>query len=117
MIVGITNYHFDELVEKFGVTKCGYCGCDLHEDNTTIDHMRPKSRGGQDRIANLILCCRSCNATKRAKTVDEFRFYKSMCEFGSRTGVVFSQQQVSYLESIGVKLDIRAHTFPFEVLE
>lgn len=37
-----------------------------------------------------------------------------MQEFCTRTGVRFTIDQVAYLDSIGVQLDIRDYRFPFE---
>ena len=47
--------------------KCGYC---LKSANT-IDHVLPKSRGGQDTWENLVACCLKCNNAKSDKTPAE----------------------------------------------
>ncbi|TDL43594.1 HNH endonuclease [Microbacterium oleivorans] len=39
---------------------CVYCG----EVATTADHVLPKSRGGEDRLDNLVASCQPCNARK-----------------------------------------------------
>ena len=46
---------------------CGYCGGRA----TTIDHVHPKSRGGEDTWVNLIAACESCNGFKRDRTPEE----------------------------------------------
>lgn len=46
---------------------CGYCGGRA----TTIDHILPKSRGGEDTWLNLISACGSCNGFKRDRTPEE----------------------------------------------
>lgn len=43
---------------------CGYCGG--HAD--TIDHIHPRSRGGQDSFENLIAACGPCNQRKGDRT-------------------------------------------------
>lgn len=48
---------------------CHYCGS---AERLSLDHMLPRSRGGDDADSNLITCCRSCNSSKGAKTYDEF---------------------------------------------
>jgi 5-methylcytosine-specific restriction endonuclease McrA len=48
-------------------SRCGYCGG--HAD--TIDHIFPRSRGGQDTWDNLISACMPCNQRKRDRTPDE----------------------------------------------
>jgi len=50
--------------------QCVYCGktdCTLE-----IDHLLPRSRGGSNRLANLVLCCHDCNQAKGDKTATEF---------------------------------------------
>lgn len=34
---------------------------------TTVDHIIPKAKGGEDRMDNLVACCSPCNARKGAK--------------------------------------------------
>lgn len=40
---------------------CAYCRCNRA---TTLDHLKPKSKGGSSLRSNLIPACRSCNADK-----------------------------------------------------
>ncbi|MFI6450696.1 RNA-guided endonuclease IscB [Streptosporangium amethystogenes] len=46
---------------------CGICGVPLN-----IDHIRPRSRGGSDRIANLTVACVPCNQAKNATSIERF---------------------------------------------
>jgi 5-methylcytosine-specific restriction endonuclease McrA len=48
--------------------KCAYCNS---QKNLTIDHILPKSRGGDNSWTNLITCCRNCNRYKDNKTPEE----------------------------------------------
>jgi len=41
--------------------KCAYCGS---EENLTLDHIVPQSKGGTDTTKNVICCCHSCNQDK-----------------------------------------------------
>lgn len=41
--------------------KCAYCDS---EDNLTIDHIVPQSKGGLDNTKNVVCCCHSCNQSK-----------------------------------------------------
>lgn len=43
---------------------CVHCKRKLTFDNITIDHKRPKSRGGGDEFSNLQLMCGPCNVGK-----------------------------------------------------
>ena len=44
---------------------CAYCGS---PDANEVDHVWPKSRGGEDTLDNLVCCCRRCNILKKDKT-------------------------------------------------
>ncbi|MBX3247616.1 MAG: HNH endonuclease [Myxococcales bacterium] len=48
---------------------CMYCGDD--EDELTIDHVLPRSRGGRSSWENLVACCRRCNLDKGHRTPEE----------------------------------------------
>lgn len=52
--------------------KCGYCDVVVPEDQRTADHIIPLSKGGEHRAHNLVACCRSCNAKKADRSVEEF---------------------------------------------
>jgi CRISPR/Cas system Type II protein with McrA/HNH and RuvC-like nuclease domain len=41
--------------------QCAYCGS---EENLTIDHVVPQSKGGSDFTKNVVCCCHSCNQDK-----------------------------------------------------
>ena len=41
--------------------KCAYCGS---EENLTIDHVIPQSKGGSDFTKNVVCCCHDCNQNK-----------------------------------------------------
>jgi 5-methylcytosine-specific restriction endonuclease McrA len=48
--------------------KCVYCSS---KKNLTLDHVFPKSRGGQNNWKNLVTCCFDCNSRKGDKTLEE----------------------------------------------
>lgn len=52
---------------------CWYCGVVLGPGTYNVEHQVPRSRGGTDDPANLVPSCRTCNAEKATKTVDEYR--------------------------------------------
>jgi hypothetical protein len=94
---------------------CIYCGVRLDSSNNfSVDHVVPRFNGGDNSIENLVPSCRSCNSAKRTRDLDEFRSYRAMQEFSRIHGVSFSQEQVKFLESIGVVLDIPEYHFWFE---
>ena len=43
---------------------CAYCGDVANE----VDHIWPKSKGGEDSLDNLVAACRRCNILKKDKT-------------------------------------------------
>lgn len=58
--------------KKLGITSvgsnCVYCG----KPANTVDHIIPKSKGGQDTDWNLVPSCKSCNSSKKDKSLAEF---------------------------------------------
>lgn len=45
--------------------RCAYCDRPpIDEESLTIDHVRPKCKGGEDRTRNVIPACRRCNQAK-----------------------------------------------------
>ena len=50
--------------------KCVYCG-EKTKNKLTIDHVTPKSKGGNNTWQNLVTCCKSCNIKKDDKTLEE----------------------------------------------
>lgn len=52
--------------------ECVYCGRELTEYNKSLEHMLPMSLGGEHSIRNVIVVCRLCNETKRARPFDEW---------------------------------------------
>lgn len=57
------------LLEKWG-RRCAYCGAE--NVPFEIDHVRPKDRGGSNRVSNLALACHDCNQAKGNRTASEF---------------------------------------------
>ena len=58
----------------YGMQKgiCAGCGDTPKFDLFHVDHIQPKSRGGQDNIENLQLLCGHCNSSKQGKTMAEW---------------------------------------------
>lgn len=53
--------------------KCAYCGTD--KERLTIDHIVPKSRGGETIFENCVASCLPCNNKKGGKTPREANMY------------------------------------------
>jgi 5-methylcytosine-specific restriction endonuclease McrA len=45
---------------------CVYCGASAESSGSPLhlDHLTPRSMGGEDTAANLVLACRSCNCRR-----------------------------------------------------
>jgi 5-methylcytosine-specific restriction endonuclease McrA len=50
--------------------QCVNCG---KEENLQIDHILPISRGGEDKLDNLQVLCRTCNVEKGSKTMSQWK--------------------------------------------
>ncbi len=50
---------------------CQYCGLVFSRKQLTLDHVIPKSRGGQNTWKNLVTCCSTCNRLKDDRTPEE----------------------------------------------
>jgi hypothetical protein len=57
-----------EMIYKRDKHKCQYCGA---TKKLTIDHVIPRSRGGDDSWENLVVACSSCNVKKSDKLLSE----------------------------------------------
>ena len=57
------------LLEKWNRT-CAYCGA--KNTRLEIEHIKPKSKGGSDRVSNLAIACHNCNQAKRNLEIEEF---------------------------------------------
>ena len=55
-----TGFAKDTLQETKN-PKCIYCKQHLTDENTTVDHIIPISKGGNNCQVNLTICCMNCN--------------------------------------------------------
>ena len=52
--------------------KCHYCGFNIKYSKFTIDHVIPKSKGGNNLPSNLVGACHPCNLEKRDMSIERF---------------------------------------------
>ncbi|HSR32706.1 MAG TPA: HNH endonuclease [Anaerolineae bacterium] len=50
---------------------CQYCGTEPGKAHLTIDHVLPRSRGGETRWENIVCACSACNRHKGNRTPEE----------------------------------------------
>lgn len=50
---------------------CQYCGKSFPSSELSLDHVQPRSRGGQTTWENIVCCCVSCNVRKGGRTPQE----------------------------------------------
>lgn len=59
-----------EQFNQPGFRHCRYCHKRLTFESATIDHVRPKSKGGRNKPKNFALACAKCNHDKADKYFD-----------------------------------------------
>jgi hypothetical protein len=67
------NYYLKKSTKDFILkfkTHCRYCGS--IETELNIDHIIPKSKGGNHILSNLTIACKSCNSSKGVFSIDEW---------------------------------------------
>ena len=65
---GRDAYPTRNLIYKRDDHECQYCGS---KKDLTIDHVIPRSKGGQDTWENLVACCTKCNLKKGNRLLSE----------------------------------------------
>lgn len=66
----LAGYEIREfLLEKWNRT-CTYCGA--KDTKLEIEHIKPRSKGGSNRVSNLCLACTSCNQKKGNQDIKDF---------------------------------------------
>lgn len=72
---GVPAWLREDVLARDGLV-CQYCERELVEDGPwpyypTLDHVIPRSRGGQTELENLVVACQPCNQRKRDRTPSE----------------------------------------------
>jgi|TARA_B000000557_G_scaffold254466_1_gene244615 5-methylcytosine-specific restriction endonuclease McrA len=61
------NVHLRDLFS------CQYCGCGVHYNEATLDHVKPRSKGGDTSWLNVVTACQTCNTDKGSKIIKPLR--------------------------------------------
>lgn len=64
----LSNKPSKALIYRRDEYKCQYCGS---YSQLSIDHVIPKSKGGEDTWENMVVACFPCNSKKGNKTLEE----------------------------------------------
>jgi len=51
--------------------KCQYCGKRFVTSELSLDHVKPRSQGGDTTWENIVCCCVKCNVRKGGRTPDQ----------------------------------------------
>jgi len=70
------NHEDESWIVRYNVNerdnyKCHYCGV----KGDTVDHLIPKSKGGEFNEDNLVCCCGDCNIEKDNMSYEEYKEY------------------------------------------
>lgn len=63
---------------------CQYCG----KRGDTIDHVHPRSKGGEHAWENVVLACRPCNGKKADRTLEQLGWKLTVKPFAPKGQVV-----------------------------
>lgn len=77
--------------------QCQYCKNHFHSDKLTLDHVIPKSRGGDNSWNNLVAACKKCNQKKGNKTPAESGMYPIRKPYVPKANLLrtLSKEQIS----------------------
>lgn len=79
-----------ESIKEHWNYECAYCGSD---DNLTLDHITPRSKGGSDRITNIVCACRECNHDKGHQFWSEWYLKQYFCTTERLSAIIEWQNQ------------------------
>ena len=78
-----------KVLERGGF-RCQYCGTAIHLE---IDHLKPRARGGNDSMRNLVTACYHCNRAKGARELSGWRRATKIRRYGNERKRVMRAQR------------------------
>lgn len=66
----LQGYEVREYLLNKWERKCAYCGAE--NVALQVEHIKPKAKGGTNRISNLCLACQKCNEKKGTQDIEKF---------------------------------------------
>lgn len=77
--------------------KCAYCES---EENLTLDHITPRSKGGTDRITNIVCACGNCNHSKGHQNWSEWYMNQDFFSAKRLSTIIEWQNQIAENELV-----------------
>jgi len=71
--------------------ECAYCGS---EENLTLDHITPRSKGGSERVTNILCACHSCNQSKGHKMWSDWFLSQDFFDKEKLSKIIEWQKQI-----------------------
>lgn len=75
--------------------QCAYCGSD---ENLTLDHITPRSKGGSDRVTNVLCACEKCNKSKGHQMWSEWFLSQDFFSTEKLSKIIKWQEQIAEKE-------------------
>jgi hypothetical protein len=72
--------------------QCAYCGS---EENLTLDHITPRSKGGSNRATNVLCACKECNNSKGHITWYDWYMKQSFFTTERLSAIIEWQKQIN----------------------
>tara|TARA_B100000214_G_scaffold317805_1_gene251845 strand:+ start:291 stop:794 length:504 start_codon:yes stop_codon:yes gene_type:complete len=77
--------------------KCQYCSKTFPTEKLTVDHVIPKSRGGEKSWTNLVTACKKCNQKKGCRTPRECGMIPITKPIKPKTSILKTTSKISHL--------------------
>jgi 5-methylcytosine-specific restriction endonuclease McrA len=87
------NTKLENLIQQYN-HQCVWCGRKLWEQQLTVEHLCPKSKGGRGGQENLLLACNQCNWQRKSKSAVSFAEAKEQKGFNPQWDVLSSALQL-----------------------
>ena len=71
--------------------ECAYCGS---EKNLTLDHITPRSKGGSEKVTNILCACHSCNQSKGHKMWSDWFLSQDFFDKEKLSKIIEWQKQI-----------------------
>lgn len=85
---------------------CFYCNDPLNGTRINVEHIVPKSKGGDNRTSNLVLACSSCNKVKNTTLVPKKRLEELRTVNKKKRGTYQSTQDI-YKSEAEIAIELR----------